>query len=127
MSLEDDPKGLIPKAGQLLTTLAFCRSQAELLHACQEKGGTCSRENEAFMQCATDAAPKVVDTMIQLAVKHCPEEVRAHQACLTAAKVKRGWSFETPAQQCAKEDLAAMWCASQVVMKAAAEETGGGP
>jgi hypothetical protein len=125
MSLEEDPAGLIPKAGQLLTTLAFCRSQAETLHACQQTGGQCSRENDEFMQCATAAAPKVIDTMIKLAVKHCPDEVRQHQACLAAAKAQRSWISGNPSSKCQREDLAAMWCASQVVLKAAAEETGG--
>lgn len=113
MSLEDDPQGLIPKAGQLLTTLAFCRSQAERLHECQETGGQCSKENDIFMQCSTEAAPKVVETMVKLAIKHCPEEVKAHQTCVQ----RHGRSG------CAEKDLAAMWCASRQVMKAAAEET----
>ena len=121
MSLEDDKAGLIPKAGQLLTTLAFCRSQAEALHTCTQGKGPCRRENDMFMKCATDAAPKVVQTMIKIAVEHCPEEVRAHQACKQAANAARFSPSGAPS--CAEEDLAAMWCASHVVLKTAAEET----
>ena len=145
MSLDEDPQGLIPKAGQLLTTLAFCRSQAEALHACHESGasigrrvpchpgrgshsftqrigsrlssagGACRKENDIFLKCASDSAPLVVETMVKLAIKHCPEEVRAHQQCVQ----NMGKS------KCKNEDLAAMWCASQQVMRAAAEETRG--
>ena len=111
--MDEDPQGMIPKAGQLLTTLAFCRSQAEALHACNEKGGKCSKENDIFLKCATDSAPLVVETMVKLAIKHCPEEVQAHQRCVKVLGKK----------QCKDEDLAAMWCASQQVMRAAAEET----
>ena len=121
MSLEDDKAGLIPKAGQLLTTLAFCRSQAEALHTCTQGKGPCRRENDMFLKCATDAAPKVVQTMIKIAVEHCPEEVRAHQACKQAANAARFSPSGAP--NCAEEDLAAMWCASHVVLKTAAEET----
>ena len=112
-SLDDDKQGLIPKAGQLLTTLAFCRQQAEILHKCQEKGERCRSENDAFMRCATEAAPKVIETMVKIAIKHCPEEVAAHQSCIK----------QKGRQKCQAEDLAAMWWASREVMKAAAEET----
>ena len=139
MSLEDDKTGLIPKAGQvcacrgvsilhncsssrfrnpalpqLLTTMAFCRAQAEALHACQTAGPSCDRETKAFEDCATTAAPKVIETLVQIAVKHCPSEINAFQQC----KARRGQS-----DPCKREDLAAMWCASGVVMKTAAEET----
>ena len=52
--------------------------------------------------------------MVGIAAKYCPDEIAAFQQC----KMKHG-----PKAKCQREDLAAMWCASQVVMKAAAEET----
>jgi hypothetical protein len=112
--LDEDPAGLIAKAGQLLTTMAFCRGQAEALHHCQQREQTCAHELRAFEACATDSASKVVGTLVQIAVKHCPDEVRAHQEC----KLRAGGRAN-----CQREDLAAMWCASQVVMRTAAEET----
>ena len=114
-SVDDDPSGLIPKAGQLLTTMAFCRETATKLHECQEStDGACKKESKAFESCATEAAPKVIGTLVGIATKHCPEEVAAFQRC----KAQHG-----PSAKCSQEDLAAMWCASQVVMKVAAEET----
>jgi len=114
-SIDDDPSGLIPKAGQLLTTMAFCRESAEVLHKCQTStNAVCEKETKAFEKCATDVAPKVIETMVGIAAKYCPDEIAAFQQC----KMKHG-----PKAKCQREDLAAMWCASQVVMKAAAEET----
>ena len=114
-SVDDDPSGLIPKAGQLLTTMAFCRENAEALHKCQQStDGACQKESKAFEACATEAAPKVITTLVGIATKHCPDEVLAFQRC----KAKLG-----PSAKCSREDLAAMWCASQVVMKTAAEDT----
>ena len=94
--------------------MAFCRAQAEALHACQTAGPSCDRETKAFEDCATVAAPKVIQTLVQIAAKHCPGEIHAFQQC----KARRGQS-----DPCKREDLAAMWCASGVVMKTAAEET----
>jgi hypothetical protein len=118
-SVDDDPSGLIPKAGQLLTTMAFCRQTAEELHRCQQStDGACEKEGKAFEACATEAAPKVIATLVGIATKYCPTEVAAFQRC----KAQLG-----PSAKCAEEDLAAMWCASQVVMKTAAEETAADP
>ena len=110
-AFDEDPAGLIPKAGQLLTTMAFCRAQAEALYQCQQREQTCANELRAFEACATESASKVVGTLVQIAVKHCPDEVRAHQECKARGRA------------CEREDLAAMWCASHIVMKTAAEET----
>ena len=113
-SVDDDPSGLIPKAGQLLTTMAFCRESAEVLHTCQQSTtGACQKESKAFEACATEAAPKVIATLVGIATKYCPDEVLAFQRC----------KAQTPGAKCSREDLAAMWCASQIVMKTAAEET----
>ena len=94
--------------------MAFCRAQAEKLHACHTAGSSCDRETKAFEDCATEAAPKVIGTLVQIAVKHCPDEISAFQQC----KARLGQSAP-----CKQEDLAAMWCASSVVMKTASEET----
>ena len=82
--MNDDPAGMIPKAGQLLTTMVYCRAQAEALHKCQQeftRAQACASEMQAFELCATEVGPKVVETLVQIAVKHCPKETLDHQEC----------------------------------------------
>lgn len=110
-SLETDES--VQTAGQLLTIMVFCKQTADALNACQDAGGQCEQQQKAFATCAANHFQQAVATLVQLAGKHCPAEVGSFTQCKAGKK----------SAACEAEELAAMRCAAQVVIRTAAEES----
>ena len=110
----------VQQAGQLLITRAFCRELCDKLDACLEDAKTrqpdakaCKAEGAAFMACDEQNKTKAVQTLVQIAGQHCPTEIEAFMQC--KAQTAGG-------SPCEKEDLAAMRCASRVVLEVNRQE-----
>ena len=103
----------VAEASQLLTVLLHCRKEARGLRTCQTQHGPdtqeCARHRAAFVSCAEAHTMQVVQSLVQIAGKHCPSEVAEFERC------KR----EAGGSHCESLDLAVLRCASQRVLESA--------
>ena len=105
----------INPAAAILSTKLYCAKQALELQKCQRAGGTaqtCKREVDAFSTCSEAHVGMVVQQLVKIADKFCPNET---------AEVMRCRSIK-PGDACEHEDLMALRCAARAVLESVAAD-----
>ena len=102
----------VQHAVAIITMTEYCRSQAEALGKCNEAHGNqaeskCAVQHKAFGKCAQENFAKAFVDLRQVAARQCTAEVAAFQECRAKA---------TSPNDCVAEDLAALGCASRLVL-----------
>ena len=105
----------INPAAAILSTKLYCAKQALELQKCQRAIGTaqtCKREVDAFSTCSEAHVGMVVQQLVKIADKFCPNET---------AEVMRCRSIK-PGDACEHEDLMALRCAARAVLESVAAD-----
>ena len=107
----------IPEACSILTSLMFCKQQAEAYRRCAADASStalaadmCRYQSDSFTACAEETLPKVIEALVAIASKRCRTEVSAHNRCLK----RHGGRYS---EECGATDARALACAAAKVIE----------